>query len=46
MLSVKKIKTKSKKKKIRLNKNIENEHPEKKEPANDLQPPLPTRFLN
>jgi len=46
MLSVKKIKTKSKKKKIKLNRDIEQEHPEKKEPANDMQPPLPTRFLN
>ena len=46
MLSVKKIKTKSKKKKIKLNRDIEQEHPEKKEPANDLQAPLPTRFLN
>lgn len=47
MLSVKTIKLKSKKKhKVKLNRDIEKEHPEKQKPINDLEPPIQSRFIN
>jgi len=46
MLKVQVIKTKSKKKKIRLNRDIEKEHPEQEKPINELESEPPSRFIN
>ncbi len=46
MLKVEKIQQKNKKRKVKLNKDIEKEHIEKPLPISDFLPPVQTRFLN
>jgi len=47
MLKVQTIKTKNKKKhKVKLNRDIEKEHPEQEKPINELESEPPSRFIN
>lgn len=47
MLKVQTIKPKTKKKhKVKLNRDIEKQHPEKQKEINDMLPPVQSRFIN